>query len=106
MQTPKAKNMDSLVQTPTLIEKEKVDNLYFPQNDVLDDPAEKMMRRSDIIQAMRLGNIERYKVKIIFEDTENLKVVNTTIWAATEKRIVLKRGVVIPVHRILSIKFF
>jgi len=64
------------------------------------------MRQVDIIQAMRLGNIERYKVKIIFEDTESIKMVKTTIWAVTERRIVLKRGVVIPVHRIHSIKFF
>ena len=103
--------MDSLalpiaIGTPTSIEKEEVCNLYFPQDDVLKDPAEMVMRESDIIQAMRLGNIERYKVKIIFEDTESVKMVNTTIWAVTEERIVLKRGVVIPVHRIHSIKFF
>ena len=98
--------MDSLTQSPTSIEKEEVCNLYFPQDDVLDDPGEKVMRKSDIIQAMRLGNIERYKVKIIFEDTNSVKVLDTTIWAVTEKKIVLKRGVVIPVHRIHAIKFF
>lgn len=98
--------METLTTTPTLIEKEKVSKLYFPKNDVLDDPAERMMRKVDVIQAMRLGNIERYKVKIIFEDTESIKMVDTTIWAVTEKKIVLKRGVVIPVHRIHEIKFF
>ena len=92
--------------TPTSIEKEEVNNLYFPQDDVLVDPAEIMMRKSDIIQAMRLGNIERYKVKIVFEDTKSVKMVNTTIWAVTEEKIVLKRGVVIPVNRIHSIEFF
>ena len=98
--------MDSLTQSPALIEKEEVSKLRFPKNDVLDNPAEKEMRQGDILQAMRLGNIERYKVKIIFEDTEIVRMVNTTIWAVTEKRIVLKKGIVIPVHRIHSIRFF
>ena len=98
--------LSGAIGTPTSIEKEEVCNLHFPQDDVLKDPAEKVMRKSDIIQAMRLGNIERYKVKIIFEDTESVKMVNTTIWTVTEKRIVLKKGVVIPVHRIHSIEFF
>lgn len=98
--------MIGLTTSPTIIEKEKIGGLYFPQNDVLGSPAEKTMRQVDIIQAMRLGNIERYKVKIIFEDTDSIKVVNTTIWAVTEKRIVLKQGVIIPVHRIHSVKFF
>ena len=98
--------MIGLTQPATKIEKEKIAELYFPQNDVLVNPAEKTMRQLDIIQAMRLGNIERYKVKITFEDTNSIKVVNTTIWAVTEKRIVLKKGVVIPVHRIHSVKFF
>ena len=98
--------MDSLAQSPKTIEKEQVSKLTFPKNDVLDNTAEKLMRSSDIEQAMRLGNIERYKVKIIFEDKEDVKMVHTTIWAVTEKRIALKAGVMIPVHRIHSIKFF
>lgn len=98
--------MEPLTNIPTLIEKEEVSKLYFSQNDVLDNSAERMMRQVDIIQATRLGNIERYKVKIIFEDTAGLKKVETTIWAVTEKEIVLKKGVVIPVHRIHKIDFF
>lgn len=98
--------MEPLTNIPTLIEKEEVSELYFPQNDVLDNSAERIMRQVDIIQAMRLGNIERYKVKIIFKDTAGLKKVETTIWAVTEKKIVLKKGVVIPVHRIHKIEFF
>jgi len=98
--------MKSLTQTPTLIEKEEVSALVFPKNEVLANPAEQMIRGSDIEQAMRLGNIERYKVKIIFEDSEGVKVVNTTIWAVTAQRIQLKAGVIIPVHRIHSINFF
>ena len=98
--------MENDLFSPVIIQKEEVDKLYFPTNDVLDDSAKRMMRKVDIIQAMRLGNIERYKIKIIFEDTKSIKMVHTTIWAVTEKKIVLKRGVVIPVHRIHAIEFF
>ena len=98
--------MDSLTQSPEIIEKEQVSSLAFPKDEVLSDPAPRTMRSSDIEQAMRLGNIERYKVKIIFEDAETIRMVHTTIWAVTEKRIVLKAGITIPVHRIHSIKFF
>ena len=98
--------MDSLTKSPEIIEKEYIGKLTFPQIDVLNNAAEKTMRSSDIEQAMRLGNIERYKVRIVFEDHESVKMVNTTIWAVTKKRIVLKAGVVIPVHRIHSINFF
>ena len=93
-------------QSPTLIEKEEVNNLNFPQNDVLeDDLALKITRRDDIMRAMRLGNNQHYKVKIVFEDTESKKTVNTTIWAVTEKRVVLKGGAFIPVHRIYTIEY-
>ena len=65
-----------------------------------------MIRGSDVLQAMKLGNIGHDKVKIIFEDKQMLRIVHTTIWSVTEKMIVLKAGVMIPVKRIHSIKFF
>lgn len=98
--------MDSLAKSPQNIEKEEVSKLAFPKEEVLDNSTDRVMRSTDIEQAMKLGNIERYKVKIIFEDSESMRLVHTTIWAVTEKRIVLKAGVVIPVHRIHSVKFF
>ena len=39
-----------------------------------------------------------------FEDSEGLKQVETTIWATTDKRIILKGGVVIPIIRIHEVK--
>ena len=54
---------------------------------------------------MKLGNSKKFKVHIIFEDKEGLKKVETTIWGVTEKNIILKRGTLIPIHRIHEIKF-
>jgi uncharacterized protein (UPF0248 family) len=51
-----------------------------------------------------LGNLERSKIKIYFEDDTSKKVVNTTVWGVTDKRVILKQGLVIPIHRIHSVK--
>jgi uncharacterized protein (UPF0248 family) len=50
-----------------------------------------------------LSNLYHNKVKIVFEDREGAKMVETTIWATTDAAIMLKGGVVIPIHRIHSI---
>jgi hypothetical protein len=86
-----------------LVEKEEVYSLHFPQDDVLflkDDQARRKKRLDD---AISLGNIEHEKVKILFQDIEGFKRVETTIWGVTDKSIILKKGVVIPIHRIVKI---
>lgn len=86
-----------------LVQKEEVASLHFPQDDVLflkDDQARRKKRLDD---AIALGNIEHEKVKILFQDIEGLKRVETTIWGVTDKSIILKKGVIIPIHRIVKI---
>ncbi|PCJ25530.1 MAG: hypothetical protein COA97_07620 [Flavobacteriales bacterium] len=90
----------------TAIEKEDVPQLTFPKSDVLLSEMEQSERKRRIVRAMKLGNNGKYKVKIIFEDLESLKKVETTIWGVTEKNIILKKGTLIPIHRIHEIKFF
>ena len=41
-------------------------------------------------RSMILGNIDRTKMRIIFEDNEGKKEVRTTVWAVGDKNIVLK----------------
>ena len=60
-------------------------------------------RTGDLENAMKLGNLERNKVKIIFEDAERTRKVETKVWGVTDKRIILKQGMVIPIHRIYEI---
>ena len=52
---------------------------------------------------MILGNVHRTKMRIIFEDIEGVKEVQTTIWAVGDKNIVLKKGVTIPIHRLIDV---
>lgn len=82
------------------IEKEAIENLHFPTGDVLDDKEEIRQRNSELDRALTLGNLEHAKIRIYFEDDQSKKVVETTIWGVTDKRVILKQGVVIPINRI------
>lgn len=89
---------------PTLIEKENIRGLKFPENDVLSSKDEIKIRNADLERAMKLGNLEHNKIKIVFEDSEGVKQVETTVWGVTDKRVILKQGILIPIHRIHEIK--
>ncbi|MFT6843242.1 MAG: hypothetical protein ACJASR_002017 [Psychroserpens sp.] len=88
---------------PTLIEKETIPSLSFPKEPIIRSKDERSLLRKKINDSSVLGNIHHNKIKIVFEDSEGLKEVRTTIWAAGEDFIVLKKGISIPVHRIIDI---
>ncbi len=87
----------------TIIDKEDIALLKFPTTDVLDDVDEIKTRISDINRALSLGNLEHSKIKIFFEDSESKKIVDTTVWGVTDKNVMLKQGVMIPIHRIYKL---
>lgn len=86
-----------------LIPKENVPGLEFPAEDVLQDPAEMKKRKADLERALSLGNLEYIKVKILFQDNVGKKAVETTVWGLTDKRVILKSGAVIPIHRVIAV---
>ena len=86
------------------IEKEEIENLKFPSTEVLNNPEKITERRAELDRALTLGNREHTKIKIYFEDDTSCKVVETTVWGVTDKRVILKQGVVIPIHRVHSVK--
>ena len=88
-----------------LIEKEAIANLHFPDEEVLKTKEEKALRAADLNTAMSLGNLEHSKIRIYFEDDVSPKVVDTTVWGLTDKRVILKQSIVIPIHRVVRIKF-
>lgn len=96
--------MNTATRIPVKIEKEQVPHLKFPADEVLKSKELIKQRYSDLQRAMTLGNLEHAKIKVIFEDAEGLKQVETTVWGVTDKRIILKQGVVIPIHRIHEVK--
>ena len=86
------------------IEKENISGLKFPNTDVLVDKEKISDRTSDLNRALSLGNLEQTKIKIYFEDDASLKMVETTVWGVTDKRVILKQGVVIPINRVHYIR--
>lgn len=86
-----------------IIEKEKIENLKFPQEEVLTDKEQIKEREADLNRALTLGNLERTKIKIYFEDDISRKLVETTVWGVTDKRVILKQGTVIPINRVHKI---
>lgn len=86
------------------IEKESIDSLKFPSDEVLTNAEQINERKTDLERALSLGNLERTKMRIFFEDDRSRKVVETTVWGVTDKRVILKQGLVIPINRVHSIK--
>ncbi len=82
------------------IEKESIENLKFPSEEVLTDKESIYERARELNRALALGNLEHTKIKIYFEDDHSRKLVETTVWGLTDKRVILKQGVVIPINRV------
>ena len=88
----------------TVIDKEMVSGLKFPREEVLSNEKEVKERYAELERALTLGNLEHNKISLVFEDNEGLKQVNTTIWSLTDKLVILKKGMVIPINRIHFVK--
>jgi hypothetical protein len=95
--------MNAEIVTPLIIKKENIVWLLFPPQEVLTLPNEIKDRKANAQKGLLLGNNYKGKVKIIFEDTESLKRVETTIWGLTDMHVILKGGISIPLHRIYSV---
>jgi hypothetical protein len=97
--------MGSIVNTtPVTVQKEMISGFRFPEKDVLSSKDDMKIRLADLERALKLGNLEHNKIKIIFEDTDGIKQVETTVWGVTDKRVILKQGIMIPIHRIYEIR--
>ena len=93
------------IQAPVL-PKEEIPNKHFKREDVLNDPDAILQRREDLEKAMRIGNNDHGKVKIIFDTTEGYYQVETTVWSVTQNNVMLKSNAIIPIHSIHQISFF
>lgn len=89
---------------PTLIQKEEIENLIFPNQSIERTEEQSKELNRKLQDAMTLGNLHQSKIKIIFEDSEGLKQVETTVWTAGDNFISLKAGVTIPLRRIVNVE--
>ncbi|MEO8591327.1 MAG: hypothetical protein ABI432_18250 [Flavobacteriales bacterium] len=93
-----------LAPNTTVIPKERIPTLRFPKQPVaLSDEQHKEIFRK-LQEATRLGNAEHGKCRIVFQDDEGLKAVETTIWTFDPENIVLKYGTTLPISRVVSVE--
>lgn len=95
--------MNAKAFNPSLITKEQIEDLHFPEQEVLILPNEIKQRRRNAQEGILLGNSYKTKVRIVFEDSDSLKQVEATIWGLTDFHVILKKGITIPIHRIYTI---
>ncbi|MBI3500540.1 MAG: hypothetical protein HY063_02005 [Bacteroidetes bacterium] len=86
------------------INKEDINTLRFPTEEVLMSSDAIEQRKILLERAVVLGNTFKGKTKLIFEDDECIRQIETHIWGLTDKRVILKQGIVIPIHRIHEVK--
>ncbi|MFN8315859.1 MAG: hypothetical protein U0T32_05335 [Chitinophagales bacterium] len=86
---------------PMMIEKESIDTLIFCEAKLGPKEVETITKK--LFDAMMLGNMDHYKVKISFNTLDGIKEVFTTIWATTDRFIVLKGGRYIPINSIIEV---
>ena len=88
----------------TTVQKEQLSSLRFYQTEVISEIVLRLVRKFDLDRAQVLGNIDHFKVTIIFKTAEgSLLQVKTTVWAVTDDYICLKGGINIPIKAIVDI---
>lgn len=88
-----------------IIPKEQISSLRFPRQPLALSERERTVILKNMAKTTRLGNAEHGKCRIVFQDDEGVKAVETTIWTFDPENIVLKYGMVIPVARVISVEF-
>jgi hypothetical protein len=88
-----------------LIFKEDIPRLKIANKEVLTSEAEILQRKSDLESAMKLGNNDHNKVKIVFQSEEGVMMVETTVWEMTQNYVILKSNTHVPIRSIHRIDF-
>lgn len=87
------------------IEKEEIAKLHFSSGDVLASEDQKKYRELALQNAVKLGNTEKQKCRIVFHSVEGDGFVETTVWAVTDKYICLKGGLALLIASVLDVIF-
>ena len=92
--------------TICIISKEDIPSYEIAKGDALVNAEEKAERKFDLERAMKLGNNDHQKVKIIFESTEGTMAVETTVWEVTQNYVILKSNMALPIRCIHRVDFY
>ena len=88
-----------------LIDKSSLYKVSFAKNDVLAAKMDKSHRIHKLKRGLALGNLEKQAVQIKMKDVNGqLYETIATIWAVTEKFIILKSGIAIPIQSIVDVE--
>ena len=88
-----------------LIDKSLINQFSFSSEDVLQDQALKFRRRQRLLKALKLGNLNKQHVRINFVDSSGVEMkTRATVWAVTQKHVVLKSSTMIPISSIKCIE--
>ncbi|MFT5570406.1 MAG: hypothetical protein ACI9RP_002463, partial [Cyclobacteriaceae bacterium] len=80
----------------TKIDKYQIELISFIKTEVLNTHDEITHRWRELNRGMTLGNLYKQAIQIRFETEEgDMMETETTIWAVTEKNVVLKNGILI-----------
>jgi len=85
------------------IEKELIPGCTFVNSRTTLSVDQRKQNDKKLFRAMLLGNGFHNKVKIYFTTTEGERMVQTTVWAFTERFVMLKGNVFIPVDAITNV---
>jgi hypothetical protein len=95
--------MSTVLDSIKTIEKDLLEAIQFPQQEVLATNEQIEKRKYEAKRAMKLGSSFDDKVKIVFEDVDGRKMLEGIVWGVTDKYLMLKRGMALPLHRIHEI---
>ncbi len=78
--------------TPVKIEKENLSHLLFPKAYPELSKEKKIDLQEKLRKATLMGNSDKVKCSIVFNDSEGLKQIDTTIWEFDDEYISIKGG--------------
>ena len=83
-----------------------VADIQFKKGDVLNSVQEKNERLKKLISAMKLGNNHKQKVRIHFMNVnDQLMEMKAKVWSVTEKYVILRNSIAIPISSILNVNY-
>lgn len=80
--------------------------ISFKKQDVLNTPFERKERLDMLNTALKLGNNHKHKVRLQFMDNdEKSHELMASVWAVTEKYVILKNNIMIPIDSICNVNY-
>jgi hypothetical protein len=88
---------------PIIIQKELIQLLHFPKQEVLFTSEEKENRNKQLLNLNITSQLQNQIIQILFEDIEGPKLVETNNFIMKDECVCIDKTVIIPSHRIVKI---